>query len=143
MPDILHEVTIEAAPDKVFKALTESQGLESWWATRAIVEPKVGSTVQVVFGAGPVLNKLEVLTLEPDRKVEWIARQSNLPEWIDTHITWDLLPIENGTKIIFGHRGYASADGCLPMCSYQWAFYLTSLKNYLETGKGNPYPYAD
>ncbi len=45
MPDVLHEVTIAAAPDKVYKALTEQQGLEAWWTTHAIAEAKVGSTV--------------------------------------------------------------------------------------------------
>lgn|SRR5258708_3623931 len=143
MPDILHEVTIAAAPDKVFEALTQSPGLEAWWATYAVAEPKVGSTIQAFFGDDSVVNNMEVLTLEPARKVEWITRQSSLPEWIDTHITWNLSPTENGTKLLFGQCGYASADGCLAMCSYNWAGYLTSLKDYLEKGKGNPYPFSD
>jgi uncharacterized protein YndB with AHSA1/START domain len=127
----------------VFKALTERQGLEAWWVTHAIAEPKVGSTIQAFFGHEPFTEKMEVRTLEPDRKVAWITRQSILPEWIDTHITWDLSLVENGTKILFGQRGYASADGCLAMCSYHWAGYLSSLKDYLEKGKGNPYPFSD
>jgi len=139
---ILHEMTIAATPDQIFKALTEPQVLEAWWATHAVGEPKVGSMVQLRFGNEQSANgmeMLEVITLEPGRKVEWLDRQSLLPEWVGTRITWELSPIENGTKILFGQRGYASAEGCLAMCSYHWAGYLTSLKAYLETGKGNPY----
>lgn len=142
MPDILHEVTIAATPDKVFEAITEPKGLEAWWATHAIAEPKVGSMVQVSFGNHEFLTHLEVLVLEAERKVEWLARQSPLSEWNDTHITWDLSPVEQSTKLLFGHHGYASADGVLALSSYHWAVYFMSMKDYLETGKGNPYPFS-
>jgi uncharacterized protein YndB with AHSA1/START domain len=70
MPDILLEVTIAAAPDNVFKALTEQQGLEGWWTTHMVAEPNVGSTVQVRFGDDPFVHKFEVIDLEPEHKVE-------------------------------------------------------------------------
>jgi uncharacterized protein YndB with AHSA1/START domain len=137
MPDILHEVTIAAAPDKVFKALTEGQGLEAWWTPHAAAEPKVGSTVQVSFRDGQFVVKMDVAKLESGRKVEWIIQQG-VPDWRGTHVTWDLSPLGKGTKVLFGHRGFASADGSLPGASYNWAFYLTSLVDYLEMGNGNP-----
>jgi uncharacterized protein YndB with AHSA1/START domain len=34
MADIWHEITIAATPDKVYKAITEEEGLTSWWAAR-------------------------------------------------------------------------------------------------------------
>ena len=142
MPDILLEATIAVSPDKVFTALTEGEALEGWWATQAVAEPKVGSTVEARFGDDAYVHKFEVIDLEPKRRVDWICRDS-LPEWNGTHMTWELSTAEAGTKILFGHRGWASADGMLPMCSYHWAIYLNSLKHYAETGKGNPYPFVD
>ena len=141
MPDILHEVSIVAAPSQVFKAITEQQGLASWWTTHIVAEPKVGWMIEARFFDGKSVHTLEVLTLEPDRKVEWITRQSFLPDWTQTRVIWDLLPIENGTRILFGQRGFASADGSLPKVSYGWAVYLTSLKDYLEKGTGNSHSY--
>ncbi len=135
MPDVLHEVTIAAAPDKVYKALTEQQGLEAWWTTHAVAEAKVGSTVQAHFRDGQIVIKMEVVTLSPAHKVEWMTLQA-IPEWRGTQITWELSPAQNGTKVFFGHRGFAPEVGLLPINA--WAFYLTSLKEYLETGKGNP-----
>src|SRR5258708_23813117 len=80
MPDVLHEVTIAAAPDKVYKALTEQQGLEAWWTTHAVAEAKVGSTVQAHFRDGQIVIKMEVVTLSPAHKVEWMTLQA-IPEW--------------------------------------------------------------
>jgi uncharacterized protein YndB with AHSA1/START domain len=141
MYDTLLEVTIAATPDKVFKAITEQQGVEGWWASQVVTEPKVGSTLQATFHSGSdheFVIKMEVVNLEPAGKIEWIPRQG-APEWSGTHITWDLAPVEQGTKVLFGQRGFATdaADGNLPGRD-GWAFYLTSLKDYLETGKGNP-----
>ena len=31
MAEILHEITVQAAPDKIFEAITTEHGLKSWW----------------------------------------------------------------------------------------------------------------
>ncbi len=143
MPDILHEVTVAAAPDTVFRAITEQQGLASWWTPDIAAEPTVGATIRARFGGGRYVVAMEVVALEPACNVEWITRQGNA-EWIGTHVTWDLTPVERGTRVRFGQRGFASADGALPVASYNWAIYLASLKDYIERGKGNPdFLYAD
>ncbi len=37
--------------------------------------------------------------------------------------------------------GQAKKDGCYNVCNEGWKYFLgTSLKSYLETGKGMPYP---
>ena len=140
MPDILHEVTIEVAPEKVFKALTEQQALAGWWTTHTVAEPKVGSISEFSFMGGQFVIKMEVSRLDPAHKVAWMTKQG-APDWSGTRVTWDLAPVDTGTKILFGHRDFASADGSLPSTSYNWANYLTSLKDYLEKGKGNPHTY--
>src|SRR5260221_14322728 len=69
MPDILHELTIAAAPDAVFKAITEQPEMASWWTTHIDAEPKVGSMVEARFFDGNSVHKLEVVSLEPARRV--------------------------------------------------------------------------
>jgi hypothetical protein len=54
-------------------------------------------------------------------------------------VTWDLTPVEEGTKLLFGHRDYAMTEGSFASVSYNWAWFLTSLKQYIETGTGTPY----
>ena len=140
MSDILLEVTIAAAPDKVFKALTEQQGLEAWWTTHMVAEPKVGSAVKAFLRGGQTVIKMEMRTLEPGRKVVWGVLE-RVAGWGGSQFTWDLSPVENSTKVLFGYRDFpASADDNLPSLTYAWAVNLTSLKAYLEIGKGHPKP---
>jgi len=137
MPDILHEVTIASTPDEVYKAISEQEGLTSWWAAQAVVQPKVGSVGEFKFSGGRFVIKMELTNLEPGRKVYWTVKDG-VPEWRDTHVTYDLTPADNGTKVRFVHRNFASTEGSMAGASYNWAWYLTSLKDYLETGKGRP-----
>lgn len=58
MPDILHQVQIEATPGQVFRALTEREGLGSWWTRDVVAEPEVGSVAQ--FGFNRRLHLLDV-----------------------------------------------------------------------------------
>jgi uncharacterized protein YndB with AHSA1/START domain len=138
MADILHETTIQAAPEQVYKALTEQKGLASWWTVHTVAKPVVGSTAEFTFNdPTPFLIKMKVDTLEAGQKVYWTTEQG-APDWDGTRVTWDLTPVEGGTKILFGHRNFASTEGSFAGVSYSWAWFITSLKEYLETGKGTP-----
>jgi uncharacterized protein YndB with AHSA1/START domain len=137
MPDILHEVTIQGSPEKVYDALTHQEGLESWWTTNAKAEPKEGTILEFQFHNPDAMFKMEVAKLEPGKKVYWNVLQG-APDWGGTHVTWDLEAVGGGTKVLFGHRDYASYGGSFASVSYSWAWFLTSLKMYIETGQGTP-----
>lgn len=141
MPDVLLEVPIAATPDQVYEAITDPEGLSRWWTPEVVAQPEVGSIAEFTFRGGPAgrfVVKIEIATLEPGCKVYWTVTEDMFPDWVGTHITWDLTPIDNGTKVRFGHRDYASTEGSFARVGYSWAWYLTSLKDYLETGNGRP-----
>lgn len=140
MADILLETVIKSPPDKVYQALTEQSGLASWWTKDTTAQPKVGSMASFTFYGGQNTFKFKIDALEPGKKVHWSRVDGGPPDWQGTHITWDLTPVENGTKVVFGHRGYASTEGSFGNVAYQWGGYFISLKHYLETGKGTPHP---
>ena len=137
MPDILHELMIEGKPDAIYKAITEQAGLAGWWTVHATAQPKVGAVDEFGFQGGQVVMKMEVAKLEPGKAVQWKVLQG-APDWGGTQVTWDLTPGDAGTKVLFGHRNYASTEGSFASVSYPWAWFLTSLKAYIETGKGTP-----
>jgi uncharacterized protein YndB with AHSA1/START domain len=101
MSDILLQLTIATASDKVFKALTEQHGLEAWWTTHMVAKPKVGSPVEAYLRGGQQVIKMEMRTLEPGRKVVWGILE-RVAGWGGSQFTWDLSPVENGTKVLFG-----------------------------------------
>jgi uncharacterized protein YndB with AHSA1/START domain len=141
MADILHEVGIQAPPDDVYEALTQSRGLKSWWSEHSSVEPTVGSLARVSFFNDAVTFKLRVAELAPDRVV-WEV-EDGPPDWADTTITWNLAEDNGQTVVRFAHRGFASMEGNFASVNYNWGWYLTSLKFYLERGEGMPHTDAD
>lgn len=139
MADILHQLTIADSPDRVYQALTQQTGLAAWWTRRCDAEPRLGSIASFYFVDGAVRFRMRIDALEPAQKVAWTCLGDD-PEWQDTHLTFDLSPHPDGTLLNFSHRHWQSTTGIFAMCSYDWARYLTSLKSYLETGRGQPAP---
>ena len=134
MSAIVEELTIEANPQSVWRALTQQDEIVQWWAYEARVKPEVGSLGEFRFRKGAFVMQLEVADLVQDEKVRWISRQS-IPQWAGTSITWQLMPTHNGTKLIFTHDGFDQID---ERTRESWVYFLASLKSYLETGKGTP-----
>ena len=139
MPDILHQITIQAPPEEVYAAITEEDGLSSWWTSDVDAEPEEGTQAKFRFEGGMVAMLMRIDRLQPGRAVEWSVDEPSPPEWEGTRVTWQLTPTDEGTELLFGHRGWESTDGAYPSINYNWSYYLTSLKQYLETGEGFPH----
>ena len=140
MPDIVQELTIEAAPEKVFNALTRQEELAQWWTNHVTAVPKVGSIAEFSFNNGAVVFRMEIAELNPGKRVHWIVRHGP-PHWEGTDVTWDLSPVGGGTKLLFGHHGFAVGNAAYEETPGGWQYFLGSLKSYLETGKGTPHVY--
>lgn len=137
MAEILHQLTIKASPGRVYKALTEQKGLASWWTQFVTAEPRVDSVGEFLFEGGKVNLRMKILKLLPNRAVVWHCMGGH-PEWASTQISFELEQNENQTILRFAHRGWRSPNGILPICSFDWARYLMSLRSYLEKGQGYP-----
>lgn len=138
MADILLEVIIEKSPQDIYKALTESEEIKQWWTSHAVAEPKVGSTAEFGFYGGQMIFKFNVDKLDAGKHVKWSVIDGGPPDWAGTIVTWDISKAENGTKVLLGHRDYQTTEGSYASVGYNWAFFLTSLKSYLEKGEGMP-----
>jgi uncharacterized protein YndB with AHSA1/START domain len=138
MADIVQELTIEARPEKVFAALTRQDELAQWWTTHVTTEPRVGSVAEFRFDNGATVFQMEIVELVDGKKVRWAVR-SGPPHWEGTTVTWDLTPAGNGTKLLFGHHGFAAADAGYEQTRAGWEYFLGSLKSFLEMGKGTPH----
>ena len=142
MADVLHQVGIQASPEKLYTALTETAGLKSWWSEHSSIEPKEGSLASVSFYNNAVTFKLRIAELVPNKKIVW-AVEGGPPDWADTKIIWTLAENKGQTILHLAHRGFASTEGNFAAVNYNWGWYVTSLKFYLEKGKGMPHTDAD
>ena len=149
--DILHKIRIESPPDKVYWALTTLQGLSGWWTKWTTFEKgtgEVGSIIRFGFAEDKMDTKVEVMKLDKDKKVEWKSLDTE-GEWRfkDTSFMFELKE-ENvemyGNKkmtvVKFGNFGFEKADDFYTETNSRWGFFLLSLKDFLEKGKGMPVP---
>lgn len=138
MPSIKHYFAIMAPVERVFAAVTEQEGLASWWTRETVAEPRVGAINEFTFGER-WHNKMKVTALEPNRRVEWECIEA-AQEWVGTTITFDLEPRDDGATLVrFGHNDWAEQTDFFADCNYNWGYYMRSLKQYVETGAGTPF----
>jgi uncharacterized protein YndB with AHSA1/START domain len=138
MAEILHKMEIKAPKARVYEALSTQDGLSNWWTRTTKAEPKVGSMAEFTFH-GKFVQTMKVTELSPNARVAWKC-VSGADEWNGTEITFDLSEEKGETVVRFGHRGWRESTDFLAHCSYRWAYFLRSLKLYLQEGKGHPHP---
>ena len=139
MASIVNELTIDAALQRVFGALTNPDEIARWRTDDLSVTPEIGTLAEFRFSQGTFVIQFEVAELDQYKKVHWITRQGPATgHWQGTSVTWRLEPVHNGTRVIFNHDGFAQADERYEITRAWWEHFLDSLKSYLETGKGTP-----
>jgi uncharacterized protein YndB with AHSA1/START domain len=138
MADILLMVPIEAPLEVVYRAISEPEGLSKWWTTSVEGTGDIGETLIFRFEGGGVEMRMGVESLEAPKSIRWRVEEPPPPEWEGTEVTWDLEVKEGMTHLLFGHRNWQSTEGSFPSINYSWAYYLTSLKEYVEKGEGFP-----
>jgi len=137
MTEIQHLLHINTPVTKVYKAITEEEGLKNWWTIDSSAAPEEGAIIEFNFG-DRYHNKMKVVRLQPDQKVEWICLVGD-SEWIDTTFVFDLELKENKTILRFTHGNWREPTDFFASCNYHWGYYMRSLKLYCETGNGTPY----
>jgi uncharacterized protein YndB with AHSA1/START domain len=136
MNSIYHQVGIEAAKERVHAAITQPGELAAWWTRETEGESRVGGTLQFRFeGAG---FDMLVLANEPNR-VEWRCSEG-FDEWLGTEIRFDLREEGGQVFVDFTHSHWQEISAHFRQCSTKWAVFLLSLKEYLEHGRGRPFP---
>jgi uncharacterized protein YndB with AHSA1/START domain len=138
MAEILHKISINAPPDRVYQALSTIDGLANWWTSTTSGESIPGKSITFRFGEHAIV--MRVSACEPGKRVAWECTQST-PEWVGTQLTFDLAPDGERTTLRFGHREWKEPSDFLAHCSLKWATFLLSLREFAETGKGRPFPY--
>ncbi|WDM67506.1 MULTISPECIES: SRPBCC family protein [Xanthomonas] len=138
--EIRHRIVIAAAPEVVSAALSEPAKLGCWW-TREVHQ--VDGGVCLGWSGHGWQVALRIDAGADHRQVCWRCERSNMLDtdaWEGTVLRFDLLSVSEGTQLDFVQSGYRDSP-CLATCTQRWRFVLgSSLKRYVETGQGMPYP---
>jgi len=159
MPNIRQTLLIAASPEKVYEAITTSQGLSGWWTPNAQADAQENAIALIPFGDG-YKKKMQIESLIPGRFVQWKCIEGD-GEWIGTTIIFQLfqtdrnvlaetnpevrgqieqIKAQTATMLNFEHNDWTEYSATFAECSYTWAQFLRSLKLLCETGKGKPWP---
>ncbi|MCG7899965.1 MAG: SRPBCC domain-containing protein [Candidatus Thiodiazotropha weberae] len=150
IPGYARQIVVTATPAITFQALTAE--IDQWWTTNCNVITQVGD--RVTFRFDSTYWVMEVVRLSENRLIELLCIEAHhlhegLPasiekEWEGTKLKWALKAVDGATQVDFIHEGLVSELDCYEICEQGWNFYFaSSLKEYLETGRGSPYQSAE
>jgi len=133
---IYHQVGIRAPVEKVFDAIATLEGISGWW-TPTTGDSNTGGMLSFNFGEHNVIAK--VTGCECNKYIEWTVQGEPGP-WLNTRICFNLVTNDDQVFVNFQHADWEEATELFSHCSTKWAIFLVSLKAYIETGTGKPFP---
>jgi uncharacterized protein YndB with AHSA1/START domain len=137
MAKISHKITIQASPDRVFKALSTAEGLKGWYTPQ--LEGRVGEGKEAVFTfTDQVRFRWRFAELTSDSRVRWECVEGPGAAAGST-VTFRLFDKGDGrTSLEFDHDGWPESDPDMTTCNTLWGILMGHLKNYAETAKAAP-----
>ena len=138
------EFSASSTPESVYNAIILE--IDKWWTTSSNEAKHVGDILNVRFG-GTTYKRMKVIRAIPNELLEWSVKEANIDhegftkkdEWVGTTIKWKIEESDAGSKIKFTHEGLVPAFECYEACQGGWNYFLGSLKDFLNTGKGTPH----
>ena len=108
---IERELDLAASPDRVWRALTESDQLASWFSQRAEVPSDVGGEGWLEWDGHPRF-VVRIEAFEPERRLAWRWASSADPDFdaSATLVEWTLAPAGGGGTVLrLRESGFATA----------------------------------
>jgi Activator of Hsp90 ATPase homolog 1-like protein len=139
MPDIRHRVVVSVPLEATYDAVASRSGVAGWWTRDIRGASAVGEQLEFFFGGPEPAAVMQVVRLDPAGQVAWRC-VAGADEWVGTTVTFDLTACDGETVVLFTHGGWCDPSEFMAHCSARWAYFLLSLKAYLESGKGTPAP---
>lgn len=139
MNQIRHRVGIQAPIHDVYLATHQPSKLQSWWATEATGSAAAGSQVELVFPGFPN-HVWEIAELADDERVRLKLLQGPEP-WQGSELCFEFHASSEQVFMTLTHTtGPNTPEAAFQYFCTKWPMFLVSLKLYLETGSGMPYP---
>jgi hypothetical protein len=135
MHTIENTIEITAPTHRIVEALTTQAGLRGWFAETAVFD---GTHARFTFARPEITRTVSFRVDRCDERgvVMTCTAEENNPEWRGTKLA---ISVE-GNRVRLVHSGYPAKDECYERCVQGWAYFMPSLKSYLETGRGTPFP---
>lgn len=142
--DFRATILVDKSPAEAFNAIKNFRG---WWSEE--IEGDTAKLNEIFFYHYKDIHlcKIKLTEVVPDKKLVYqvIENEFNFvkdkTEWVNTKLIFDISTEAGKTKLKFTHEGLVPEYECYQVCNDAWSGYIhNSLKNFIETGKGNPNP---
>ena len=141
-----YKTSIKAKANEVDAFNAVASELDKWWGKVDNPASKKGDEFTISFGKTKW--KFLITEFSPYNQIYWkcieaehvVEGLSNIKEeWLDTELVWTFRKNGDELEVSFVHKGLTPELNCYNICESGWNYFIsTSLKNYLETGQGNP-----
>jgi len=139
MERTIHFIGAKCTKEEMFNAISKPSGLQKWWATRVEGIVGIGETLFLTFDNLTTL-KFKYDEIVPNEKLVLTCFDS-FKSWDKTQLVFEIVEKNNQVFLTQTHQNINPRDiESLAYFSSKWTVYLLSLKKYLETGIGTPYP---
>jgi uncharacterized protein YndB with AHSA1/START domain len=137
MPDLKHQVPIDAPPARVYAAFSTQNGMRNWWTADTKMDERVGGKAEFGFDKRAMVFRMHIEKLDLGKQFV-MQCQGDHPEWDGTTLTWTIDSPVDKTIVRFTHSGWKEVTEFCASCNSMWGNLMFRLKGYLE-GK-NPGP---
>ena len=139
MSEIKDEVRIRTTKSKAYEALTKQSGYTGWWSKNCEISEKVGGESRLTFDKQGSIVKMRFRTdlMDPAGRVKWTCVGHDMDSWIGTTLDWSIAEQAGEVTVSLTHAGW-KGDPPEPVVG-GWKHFLGSMKQYLETGAGEPW----
>ena len=141
-------IDVTSNASTAFEAVT--RGIEQWWTQPDRPMRQISDRAKFTFPPGKSYWTFELTKAVKPSQVEWRCvdalhihegqLEAIQTEWLGTTVVWDISEESSGTRITIEHVGLTPQLLCYDICEAGWdMFFLHSLKQYLDTGRGKPH----
>jgi len=138
-PTFVYVTYIAAPPERVWEALTRPDVTEKYWfGYRVAADGGAGARMTAYNPAGRKAHDDPIIESDPPRRLVygWKPLYKDLPDEKPSRVTFVLEPVKNQTRLTVTHDEFEEGSRMFEMISKGWPAVLSSLKSFLETGRG-------
>jgi uncharacterized protein YndB with AHSA1/START domain len=138
-PKFVYVIYIASTPDKVWQALTDPDQTEKYWfGYRVNANGKAGAPFIARNPGGEDFDKGVILESDPPRRLActWRPQHDNDKHERPSRVTFDLVPLKSQVRLTIVHDDFDDGSKAFESISKGWPAVLSSMKGFLETGRG-------
>lgn len=135
MAQIAHLVRIHASPSEVYGRVASPEGISGWFTEASSPDYREGGSLELSFGEERVA--FDVTEMAAPKQIAWRCTTVE-NSWFDTVVRFEFIEDAGRTVVRFDHTGWTEIDDRFRDCSMSWAYFLESLKSFVEDGRGTP-----